>query len=69
MRGVKAKALRKRVYGSTDYREREYGAINQKFVYLTGGDKARGWSWGWPFRLWTRIADPKRRGYQRLKRA
>ena len=59
------------VYGKTDYRERTYKPIHQRLVYLTG-EKKLGTTlrraWGWPFLVYTLLADSRRQCYQHLKR-
>ncbi len=70
MRGSKAKRLRRAVYGGGgDYRVRSYHDINRTWGYRTGGSFREGYLWGWWFYLYTRLADSKRRTYQRMKLA
>ena len=73
MRGVKAKRLRRLVYGETNPRVREDVHTNQRLVYMTG--EKRNWfshklekAWGWPILFYTLRADSKRWAYQKAKK-
>ena len=62
MRGKKAKAIRKKIYQNTDFRQRSYQEIPSKtYVFNEGTDKE------YKYIKYTTIADKTRRWYQNAK--